>query len=220
MLEIYRFGDVSVLVFLGSVVVALWLAIRCGVQALRGARDRALRSAGYVAAVVAVYAAALSGLSLATPRQIIEPGGRHCFDDWCVGAEAAAPLGPEASAACQSPAGTRAWTVTLRVSNRGRGRRQRARDAAAMLEDQSGRQSPPCPNPLPSSQPAPRLSDEVSAGESFDVPLVFARPGGATPAGVVVSHGAFPDVLIIGADQGFLHPRALLRVKVTAPLAP
>jgi hypothetical protein len=89
-----------------------------------------------------------------------------------------------------------------------------------MLEDQGGRQYPPCPNPPPSSHPAPRLSDEVSAGESFDVPLVFALPGGATPAGVVVSHGAFPDVLIIGADQGFLHPRALLRVKVTAPLAP
>jgi hypothetical protein len=55
----------------------------------------------------------------------------------------------------------------------------------------------------------------VSAGEWFDVPFAFPLPRHATPAGIVVSHGAFPDILILGADQAFLHPRALLRVSVT-----
>ena len=220
MVELYRFGDASVLVFLASVVVALWLAVRCGVQAVRGAPDRARRSAGYLAAFVLVYAAALVGMSLATSRQIIEPAGRHCFDDWCVGADLAAPLGPEASVSCPAPAGSRLWAVTLRVSNRGRGRRQRARDAAAVLEDQTGRQYPPCPAAPQASGPSPQLRDEVSAGESFDVPLVFPLPVDARPAGVVVSHGAFPDMLIIGADQGVLHPRALLRVTVRGTPTP
>jgi hypothetical protein len=83
--EMYRFGDASVVIFLASVTVVLSLAVRCSAQAVRGARGRAVRSAGVLAAFVIVYALALSALSLATPRQIIGPGDRHCFDDWCVG---------------------------------------------------------------------------------------------------------------------------------------
>ena len=58
--------------------------------------------------------------------------------------------------------------------------------------------------------PSPLFSDEVSPSESVNVPVVFQSRRFAEPSGVVVTHGAFPDCLIVDADQGVLLPRTLL----------
>ena len=79
------------------------------------------------------------------------------------------------------------WTLTVGVSSAAKRVRQRALGAHA-------------------------LSDEIGPGESFDVVDPFVLPAGAEPAGVVISHGAFPGILLIGDDQSFLHRRTLLRV--------
>ena len=100
------------------------------------------------------------------------------------------------------------WTLTVGVSSAAKRVRQRALDAHALLEDGAGREYSPCGAPLG----AHALSDEIGPGESFDVVEPFVLPAGAEPAGVVISHGAFPGILLIGDDQSFLHRRTLLRV--------
>jgi len=207
--EIYRFGDASVILFLAALGAGLWLAGQTVVQAIRRRWEDTRRSLARLGALAGIYALALAGVSLTTPRQLRAAGERHCFDDLCFAALTAAPVVP-APASCQAPAGSRTWAVTVHVSNRGRGRQQRARDATAALEDLRGRHYPPCPSPAN----LPTLSDSVRAGESFAVSMLFVVPESEMAAGVVVSHGAFPDVLIIGADQGWLHPRTLLGVRV------
>lgn len=97
-------------------------------------------------------------------------------------------------------------SVLLRV-------RQRARDARAELEDQQGRRHEPCAASLTNgTEPRRSLSDELGPGESFRVFLPFRLPNTVKPAGLVVHHGDFPGIIIIGADGSFLHAPALQRL--------
>ena len=102
----------------------------------------------------------------------------------------------------------------MEVSSDAKRVRQQAPDARALLEDRSGREYASCGAPLG----AHALGDVIGPGESFDVVEPFVLPAGAEPAGVVISHGAFPGILIIGADQSLLHPRTLLRVSAQTAL--
>jgi hypothetical protein len=195
------------LTLLGSVVVVLltlgWILL----SLVLGRRRHARAAAWGLAVYAGCYAVALSAAGLAVPRRVFAPGERRCFDDWCVAAKYAEPVAP-AHAACGARDGAREWAVTMEVSSVARRVRQRARDASASLEDGAGRRYRPCAAPLT----AHALPDELGPGESFRVVEPFRLPAGAVPAGVVVHHGAFPGVLIIGDDQGFLHAPALLEV--------
>ena len=84
---------------------------------------------------------------------------------------------------------------------------QRAADASAELEDSAGNRYSPVP-----IQGAHSIRDTLEPGKSFLVSLEFKIPPTANPAGLVVHHGAFPSVMIIGDDQSWLHPLTLFRV--------
>jgi hypothetical protein len=199
------------LVLLGSVVFTLVTAVRLAVLALRRRWDRARQVARVFGIYVACYAGALVVVALAMPRQAFAPRERLCFDDWCAAGITAEPA-PAADAPCTAEAGSRVWVATIEVSSDAKRVRQRALDARALLEDRGGRVYAACGAPLG----AHAFADEIGPGESFDVVVPFALPAGAAPAGVVISHGAFPGVLIIGDDQSLLHRRTLLRVAVRA----
>jgi len=104
------------------------------------------------------------------------------------------------------------WIATIQVSSDAKRVRQRARDARAELEDDQGSRRQPCAPALErGTGPARSLSDELGPGESFQVFLPFRLPADRTPAGLVVHHGDFPGIVIIGADQSLLRRMALQR---------
>ncbi len=56
------------------------------------------------------------------------------------------------------------------------------------------------------------LNSLVEAGGSFTSTAVFDLPHGTTNLGLVITHGAFPGVIIIGDDQSFLHKPTIVRL--------
>ena len=197
------------LALLGSVLFTLVTAARLGVLALRGRWDTAKRVARRLGVYFAAYAFILVVVALVMPRQVMAPRERECFDDWCAAGISAEPA-VAAGAPCTAEAGARVWVARVEVSSDAKRVRQRATDARALFEDRTGREYAACGAPLT----AHALADELGPGESFDVVEPFVLPAGAEPAGVVVSHGGFPGILIIGDDQSLLHPRTLLGVDV------
>jgi hypothetical protein len=195
------------LAMLGSVLATLGALVWMLVCAGLGRWGRLRATARRLGVFVGCYVLALGAVGLATPRRVLAPGVRRCFDDWCVAGLDARPL-DSAHAVCGVEAGTRQWAVTLEVSSDARRVRQRARDAAAVLEDGAGRRYRPCAAALTAHE----LPDELGPGESFRVVEPFRLPAAAAPAGAIVHHGAFPGIMIIGDDQGFLHAPALLEV--------
>jgi hypothetical protein len=198
------------LVLLGSALFSLVTAARLVVLALRGRWDRSQRVARGLGIYFACYAAILVGVALVLPRRVFAPRERECFDDWCAAGVSAKPAAA-ADAPCAAEPGTRIWLATVEVSSDAKRIRQRAPDARALLEDRSGKEYAACGAPLG----AHALADEIGPGESFAVVEPFVLPASAEPVGVVISHGAFPGILIVGADQSLLHWRTLLRIAVT-----
>jgi len=189
--------SVGDLLFIASVLLEFFLLVWMAVCLLR-VRWRPLRRLLTFAGIyLCGYATALIAVSLLTPRRFLAPGERRCFDDWCVAATGAQRQG-------------NVWIATLDVSSDAKRVRQRALDANAELEDTKEQRHPPCGAPLTPQ----RLSDELGPGESFRVVLPFCLPADALPAGVVMHHGAFPGLAIIGDDQSVLHPPALARVAI------
>jgi hypothetical protein len=205
----------SDLFFLASVLFVVVSLVRVAVSALRGRWDKTRRVTRMVGCFVAGYAVVLISAALLVPRRFYATGERRCFDDWCVTALGAKATAISTDVPCQSGQGGRTWVTVVEVSSVAGRIRQRARDARAELEDRQGRRYQPCSAPLGNGADPPRfLSDELGPGESFRVFLPFRLPGNAAPAGLVMHHGAFPGVVIIGADQSFLHPPALHRLAV------
>ena len=197
------------LVLLGTVLFVLVTLGRLAVLALRSRWDGVRRACRGLGIYLACYAGTLVAVALVMPRQVLAPRERECFDDWCAAGVSVEPAAT-ADAPCAAEAGKRVWVATVEVSSDAKRVRQRAPDARALLEDGRGREYAACDAPLG----AHALGDEIGPGEAFTVTEPFRLPEGAVPAGVVISHGAFPGVLIIGADQSLLHARTLLGVTV------
>ncbi len=205
----------SLVALLGSILFLLVLLGDAALLAVRGRWNRVLRVGQWAGLYIGCYAVVLVGAAWLMPRVILGPGENRCFDDWCVAGISTVPATGAQATACALPSGNQLWIATVQVSSMAKRIHQRAADAAAVLEDQNGRQYPPCAPPLGASGETPRtLNDQLGPGESFDVMLAFALPADAHPEGVVVNHGAFPGILIIGDDQSLLHPHTLLRVAV------
>ena len=196
----------STMLLLGSVVVVLVLVGRIVVFAIRARRDRFARTARLLAGYVGGYALVLLGVALSMPRRTLPQGVRECFDDWCVAGVSADP----ASVALPGCEGENVWIGTLEVSSDAKRVRQRAADAAATMEDLAGHRHVPCATPASPGIESRGLRDELGPGESFRITLAFSLPAGARPAGFVISHGAFPGMLIIGDDQSLAHRPTLL----------
>lgn len=207
----------SDLLFLASLLFVLvcLLAILLAAFLLRWPVVR--RWSKLLAAFVAVYVPALLFTGLLMPRRIYAPGERRCWDDWCATAVRVAPATPSTPLPCIAAPGTRLWVAEIEVSSVAKRVRQRARDAAAELEDEQGARYQTCSAPLAQGGTSPNtLSDSLDPGDSFSVLLPFRLPAKAQPAGIVLHHGAFPGVLIIGDDSSALHRPALQQI-VVAP---
>ncbi len=203
------------LFFLAAVLTVATLSVLIALSALGSRWETTNRLSRMLGWFVASYAITLILVALLLPRRFYAPGERRCFDDWCVAAKEVKLADTSIAVPCAGGGGGRNWIATIQVSSDAKRIRQRARDARAELEDGQGRRYQPCAAALSLQIGPPRLlSDELAPGESYDVYLPFRLPAAETPAGLVMHHGDFPGILIIGEDHSLLHPDALQRLAV------
>ena len=143
----------------------------------------------------------------------------RCFDDWCLSVEQVVQQPIVGSAPMLVRAQGVFDLVTVRVSSRARRVSQRALDAQVYLLDARRQRY----NPDPAGQQAldasghggQPLDSELAPGGSFTRTVVFDVPKGLSHLVLVVTHGLFPDVLVIGSDQSFLHKPTIIRLQST-----
>jgi hypothetical protein len=168
------------------------LTLSTVVQLGRGSGRSASLLATGLAAVVAVYGAALVGTGLTSRPQDLRPGAAKCFDDWC-----AAML----SARQDPAAGT--VVVDVQLQNRGRGRAMRSNLARAYLEVQRLAQVPP--------EDGSPLQTLLQPGQRTDVLLTFPRPPSMDGVRFVVVEGQGglgPGLFEIGGEGSPFHAKA------------
>jgi len=202
-------GDlIFILCFLGTIVA-------CGRIVWKLAHGRAAdakRSAAWLTVFLALYFAVLVMVSLVTPAKVVPIGEPQCFDEWCI-----AVLGVEKPAAI---GGVRAkgvfWIVTVGVSNRGGGRRQRETGAFAYLVDGYGHRFDPSPEGQAAVKregaAGPPLTAFVEPGSSFASRLVFDIPSSVRELAFVKATGWFPVAFIIGDPGSLLHRRTIVHL--------
>ncbi|HXA19347.1 MAG TPA: hypothetical protein VN380_20315 [Thermoanaerobaculia bacterium] len=194
------------LLFLVCFAAAVITIGRIAYLALRGRFRVARTTLIRLVACIAAYMLVLIGVSLAEPRKEIPIGERRCFDDWCITVEQASR---QKTIGAVTAAGT-FCVVTLRVSSRAKGSRQRETDIDVYLIDDLGRRievSLSGQTALTQAGLAGEpLTSFVNPGASFQSCLAFDVPPDAHHLGLVkASHGWFPVRLIIGDAQSWLH---------------
>jgi hypothetical protein len=188
------FDLVFIVAFLGVVVATIRFLAALGRRRWDTARRIASRTLGFVAC----YLVLVLLTSLFTPRRWIAIGQDQRFDDWTITVRRVEPN--------QS-----GFHVTAAVSNRGRGRAQRAPDAQLRLVMKDGRTI----SPLGSGDEGLRVM--LAAGQSIDVPLEYAVPPGEEPWGLDVVHGGWPGLFIIGDRGSLMAKRPLVALGPTPP---
>jgi hypothetical protein len=194
------------LVFIVSFLFCASMLIRLVWLAIRSQWARWRSTARLLGAFVAAYVSALATAGLSMPRHELAAGERKCFDDWCVAASGAEVQSTQELC----PGSAAVWVASIEVSSVAKRIHQRAPDASIEVEDTDGKRYAPC-----AAGAGPRnIRDMLGPGESFSVSLPFGLPLDARPAGLVVHHGAFPGIIIVGDDQSWLHKPTLFRTSV------
>jgi hypothetical protein len=169
-----------------------------------------------LASFIVVYAAVLVCVSLVRPQQVLALHQDRCFDDWCLSVEQVVQQHTVGSAPLLVTAHGVFDLVAVRVSSRARRVSQRALDAQVYLVDARGLRYDPDPagqHALDASgQGGQPLDSELAPEGSFTRTVVFDVPRSASHLALVVTHGLFPDVLVIGSDQSFLHQPTIIEL--------
>jgi hypothetical protein len=188
----------AMLATVAAVILAFW-------RLVSGSRDAARRTAIWWASGAAVYLAVLLVVSLVQPGRVVPLGSDECFDDWCIAVTAA-----ERNEA--------RMVVTMRVSNRGRGRAQAEPDAYVYLLDTDGREIHPSSTASPES--AASLDDRIPAGQSRTLQVTFDVPGGARSLSLVKARRTrFPGNVIIGDPASLLHRPTVHALGAASPIS-
>jgi Domain of unknown function (DUF4352) len=165
-----------------------------------------------------LYAGVLLSVSLLSPQHTLAMHQDRCFDDWCLSVERVVQQ-PSAGASPMLVAARGEFSlVTVRVSSQAKGVTQRALDVQVYLLDASRQRYDPSPAGQQAldatGQGGSPLSSELAPGGSFTRTIVFDLPKGSSHLALVVTHGLFPDLLVIGSEQSFLHPPTIIELLV------
>ena len=151
------------------------------------------------AGTIIVYLAALSLVSLVTPRTIVSIGDSYCYDTWCIGVRSvsATPQGQKVL-----------YTARVRIfSDANRVSASRARDFLHARDDQ-GRRFPLIQDP--SDIPA---DVTINPSESVETSLMFLAPASVRKLYLTGEYAVMPWVpLYFGSDMSPFHRRTLLRL--------
>jgi hypothetical protein len=174
-----------------GVTVSLW----------RGERAKGLRHLGWIAVIWMLYLGVLSGASLLQPQRVVAMGKEQCFDEMCF-----AVTGVEEVPGFLIRDGSRLLRVSVRVTNRGRGKTQREGSIKAYLVDGKGRRWEES-----TGVSGVRLTAAVAAGNSIISEPVFKVAKDASELGLVFTHGwRQPGVLVVGDSDSLWHRRTIV----------
>jgi hypothetical protein len=194
--------------------VLLVLLVLPGVLVASATRRWALakRLAGALIIYTSIYALVLVGVAVLSPQQVLAMHQLRCFDDWCVSVERV----ERQPAIGEIKAQGTFYLVTIQVTSRAKRVSQREQIAAVYLLDGHGIRYDLSAEGQQALDAAGRggqpLDSLVEAGGAFTYTAVFDLPSTTTQPGLVISHGAFPGVIIIGDDQSFLHKPTIVRL--------
>lgn len=178
-------------------------ALGVSVSLVRREREKALRGVKWIAGVWVVYLATLVTVSLVQPQRVVAMGQEQCFDDMCF-----AVVGAEEVPGFLIRDGSRLVRVSVRVSNRGRGRPQSEGLIRAYLVDAQGRRWEES-----AGVGGVRLTARVAAGDSVVSEPVFKVAGDSTGLELVFTHGwKQPGVVVIGDSDSWLHRRTVVKL--------
>jgi len=207
------------LLFIFIVLTTVVTLATAAVSTLRGRRQRAANLLVRYLAFAAIYLVALVVVSLVSPQRVLAVGEDRCFDDWCVAVENVT-ITPELG---QGESLLRAngafYVVTLRLSNRARGRDQRAGSAAIHLIDDLDRWHDASPRGqrayVAQHGPVAPLTATIPLGQSLTTVQVFDLPMESHDVGLAVEHpvGFSPGRLIIGDEASLLHKPTIVRLE-------
>ena len=204
----------------------LILAVLCCILALIALgysllRRQWARTKGVLLALVSflvLYAVVLLGVSLLSPQRVLTMHQDRCFDDWCLSVEQVVPQFTISTAPPVASAHGVFYLVTVRVSSRARAISQRALDAQVYLLDARSQRYDPDPSGQQAldatGQGGQPLNSELVPGGSFTRTVVFDLPKSSSHLSLVVTHGLFPDVLVIGSEQSFLHKPTIFQLQI------
>lgn len=197
-------------------ILSVWVITACFVGilfALASRRWKLVRRLCLGLAIyISLYAILLISVALVSPQQVVAMHQLRCFDDWCASVEQVEQrpaIGPARASGIF-------YLVTIRVASQAKRISQRALDAAVFLMDERGVRyaiSPQGQKALEAAgQAGQPLNSWLDAGGSFTYTAVFDVPAKIAQPGLVISHGAFPGLIIIGDPQSFLHKPTIVRL--------
>jgi len=187
------FDLIFIAVFFTTVIM---LAV-AAVAAIAGRRRRAIGALRSLSVLLAAYLVTVVAASFTTPQRLIRMREAQCFDDWCIAVDRA-----EGSPESENVV----YAVTLRVFSRARRRVQRENGVAVYVLDDRGRRYTPRDDPR-----AVPLNVRLRPGESVTTTRTFVLPADTENPGLVVAHGRFPGMFIIGDDQSLFHKPTVVR---------
>lgn len=211
--------SVSDLIFLVSALMCggalLGTTLALTLRHWSAARRLLIGMGGYVL----VYSVTLVSVAALSPQRTLAMGQERCFDDWCISAVRAvrqSVVGSSPSVAAQGSF----VVVTVRVTSHAKGISQRAVDASLYALDSAGRRydiSPAAQRALDAAgQAGQPLDTELAPGASFTGTVAFDTPVNASGLALVVSHGAFPGVIIVGDEQSIFHRPTLMLLTISS----
>jgi hypothetical protein len=206
------------LVFLVAVLASVVTLSAAGVLALRGRFRQAAKLLARYGAGVALYLAVLVAVSLVSPQRVLAVGEDHCFDDWCIAVQdvAKAPQIGDGEGAVKAEGVF--YVVTLRLSNRARGRPQRASSAGVFLLDGQGRRYGVSLRGQEAFESrgggTVPLTATIPVGGSLRSVQVFDLPSDARDVALTVKQplGPSPGLLVIGDGGSLFHKPTIVRV--------
>jgi hypothetical protein len=208
------FEGLLLLSVLGCTVALFFL----GYFLLRRQWVRAKRVLLALVSFLVLYAAVLLSSSLLSPQRMLAMRQDRCFDDWCLSVERVVQRSTVGAAPSIVTAHGAFYLVTVRVSSRARAISQRALDVQIYLLDAKNQRYDPAPigqQALDATgQGGQPLNSELAPGGSFTRTLVFELPQGSFQLALVVNHGLFPEVLVIGSEQSFLHKPTIIQLQI------
>ena len=206
------FDAILILAVLGCVLALVSL----GYFLVRQKFRRAKRVLLGLTSFLVVYATVLVSVALLSPQQVLALHQDRCFDDWCLSVEQVVQQPTIGSISMLVHAHGVFDLVMVRVSSRASRVSQRALDAQVYVLDSQDHRYDPDPAGQQvldaSGQGGQPLDSELAPDGSFTRTVVFDVPKGASSLDLVVTHGLFPDVLVIGSDQSFLHKPTVIQL--------
>jgi hypothetical protein len=222
-------APLSALAFLGTAALLALLCLACMVQLARRSFPAALRLALIGGGVLAAYLLLLTGMSLASRRQAVQPGNAKYFCE--LDCHLAYSVVGSRRVPAPTAGGAEAWqVVTVRVWFDPRSIGPRRGDAplypnprSVRLRDASGRLYDPSAEGLAALERTDGrqtpLDTPLRPGGSYTSSLVFRVPAGASTPELLLSESDPVTRLLIGHENSLFHAPVPFRLAGTAPAA-